>query len=179
MGDPARAARHQELAASYGAMREYYQQREPVLAQAMADRLDWEDATTASRQLAIAADAELRRRHPGQKIEPLRSAEPTPTSDTTSKHLHPSERITGLAAWISDLTAQHHAFLARMDERRRLRVPGKDLNWADHGEAFPIWRTLGRDAILQPPKPQITPQRRSSSSPPSMASNRKLEAESQ
>jgi hypothetical protein len=29
--------------------------------------------------------------------------------------------------------------------------------WADLGEAFPAWRTPGRDAILQPPKPQITP----------------------
>ena len=33
------------------------------------------------RSLAIAADAELRRRHPDQKIEPLRSAEPAPVSD--------------------------------------------------------------------------------------------------
>ena len=42
----------------------------------MADRQEWEQATARSRHLAIAADAELRRRHPDRKIEPLRSAEP-------------------------------------------------------------------------------------------------------
>jgi hypothetical protein len=42
----------------------------------MADRQEWVHATAKSRQLAITADAELRRRHPSQKIEPLRSSEP-------------------------------------------------------------------------------------------------------
>ena len=49
----------------------------------MAARQDWKQATGQSRRLALAADAELRRRHPGRKIEPLRSAEPgvdTPTA---------------------------------------------------------------------------------------------------
>jgi len=46
----------------------------------MTDRQEWEHATARSRHLAIAADAELRRRHPNQKIEALRSAEPAPSS---------------------------------------------------------------------------------------------------
>ena len=77
-GDHDRAGRHETLAASYRALRDLYQQREQTLAQAMADRQEWEHATASSRHLAIAADAELRRRHPGRKIEPLRSAEPSP-----------------------------------------------------------------------------------------------------
>ena len=81
-GDHDRAGRQETLAASYRALRDLYQQREHALAQAMADRQDWEHATANSRHLAIAADTELRRRHPGQKIEPLRSAEPAPVSDT-------------------------------------------------------------------------------------------------
>ena len=81
-GDHDRAGRHETLAASYRALRDLYQQREHTLAQAMADRQDWEHATAGSRHLAIAADTELRRRHPGQKIEPLRSAEPVPVTDT-------------------------------------------------------------------------------------------------
>jgi hypothetical protein len=36
-------------------------------------------------------------------------------------------------------------------------VPSEDPDWEDLGDAFPAWRALGRDAILQPPKPQITP----------------------
>jgi hypothetical protein len=35
-------------------------------------------AARAERHLAVAADAELRRRHPGQRFTPLRSAEPLP-----------------------------------------------------------------------------------------------------
>ena len=68
-GDHDRASRHECLAASYRAMRDHYQQQEQAPAQAMADRQDWEHATTSSRQLAIAADAELRRRYPDRKIE--------------------------------------------------------------------------------------------------------------
>jgi hypothetical protein len=156
-GDRARARRHEELAASYRAMREYYQQREAVLGQAMADRLEWENATTASRHLAVAADAELRRRHPGQKIEPLRSAEPAPVSGADQRHLPADQRISELATWIRDLVAQHKEFRARMDEGRDLMVPSQDPHWVGLGESFPAWRVLGQNAILQPPKPQITP----------------------
>ena len=63
-GDPGTAARQQELAASYHALHQAYQQRETVFATTMADRADWDAATRAQRHLAVAADAELRRRHP-------------------------------------------------------------------------------------------------------------------
>ena len=79
-GDHDRAARHEHLAASYRALRDHYQQQEQALAQAMADRQEWEQATAGSRRLAIAADAELRRRHPDRKIEPLRSASQPPSA---------------------------------------------------------------------------------------------------
>jgi L-rhamnose isomerase len=36
----------------------------------MAGRQEWEQATAGSRLLAIAADAELRRRYPGQRLDP-------------------------------------------------------------------------------------------------------------
>ncbi|MGH3187443.1 MAG: MobF family relaxase [Streptosporangiaceae bacterium] len=159
VGHHNRAARHEDLAASYLTMREYYQQRETLLAQAMEDRLDWEHATTQSRHQAIGADTELRRRHPGQKIEPLRSAEPVPASEIGSEHEHSplDQRIGEMAAWICDLTTQHQTFRARMHERRRLMVPSKHPDWADPGEAFSGWRAPGRDAILQPPRPEITP----------------------
>jgi hypothetical protein len=48
----------------------------------LADRLGYVQLAERSRRRAIAADAELRRRHPGRKIEPLRSAEPARASDT-------------------------------------------------------------------------------------------------
>jgi len=36
-------------------------------------------------------------------------------------------------------------------------VPAEDPDWEDLGEAFSAWRAPAGDAILQPPKPQITP----------------------
>jgi ATP-dependent exoDNAse (exonuclease V) alpha subunit len=157
--DHARARRHETLAASYRAMRDHYQQQETTLAGTMTDRLEWEHASSHSRHLAIAADAELRRRHPDTRIEPLRSAEPAPVSDTDRADLvlAPDKKIGEMAAWIRDMAAQRQAFREKIEERQGLKVPSEDPDWDDLGEAFPAWHPPGRDAILQPPKPQITP----------------------
>ena len=53
----------------------------------MADRADWKAATRVRRHLAVAADAGLRRRHPGQRFTPLRSAEPHPATDAQRAEL--------------------------------------------------------------------------------------------
>ena len=158
-GDHARAGQHETLAASYRALRDLYQQREQTLAEIMADRQEWERATARSRHLAIAADAELRRRHPDQKIEPLRSGEPVPASGTEREQLHPAlgAEFTESATWIRDLAAQRQAFRARMDRRQRLMMPGDDLDWTGLDETSPSLWAPHRDAILQPPKPRITP----------------------
>ena len=157
--DHDRAGRHEALAASYRALRDLYQQREQTLAQTMADRREWEHATARSRHLAIAADAELSRRHPDQRIESLRSAEPALVTDTEHEQLHPvpDSNLTETAARIRDLAAQHRAFREKMDERLRLMKPGKDPDWTSLSERLPTWWTPHRVAILQPPKPEITP----------------------
>src|SRR6202012_369914 len=67
------AARQAALAASYRAMHDTYRQRESALATTAQDRTDWEHATRQQRRLAVAADTELRRRHPAQPWPPLRS----------------------------------------------------------------------------------------------------------
>ena len=161
-GDHARAGRHEELTASYRAMADQYQQQETIFAQTMADRQDREHATGHSRRLAVAADAELRRRHPDLRIEPLQSAEPVPVSDIDRDQaaLAPDRKIGEMAAWIRDLAAQRQAFRQKIEERQGLMVPSEDPDWGDLGEAFPAWQAPGRDAILQPPKPQITPSAR-------------------
>ncbi len=161
-GDHARAGRHKTLAASYRALRDHYQQREQALTQAITDRQEWEHATEQSRRLAIAADAELRRRHPGQKNEPLRSAEPAPASDIEREQLHqaPDGMFTETPPGIRDPAIQRQVSRAEIDERPLLLAPGEDPVWGDLGKAFPAWQAHGRDAILQPPKPEITPSAR-------------------
>jgi conjugative relaxase-like TrwC/TraI family protein len=153
--DQDRAARHEYLAASYRALRDHYQQQERALARAMADRQEWEQATARSRYLAIAAAAELRRRHPTRKIEPLRSAEPVLVSDAGRQHQDLVPQGSSETTPIRDLEAQRQAFRARMDEHRNL-APREDAAWSGLGEASPALPPWG-DAILQPPKPQITP----------------------
>jgi len=96
--DHARAARQEALADSYRALRDLYQQREHTLAKVMTDRQEWEHATIGSRHLAIAADTELRRRHPGQTIEPLLSAEPAVSVG------EPDGKLSETATRIRDLT---------------------------------------------------------------------------
>jgi hypothetical protein len=158
-GDRARADRHEELAVSYQAMSSHYRQKEMAFAEVTADRVEWEHATAHSRRLAAAADAELRRRYPDLRIEPMRSAEPVPIGDIDRNQLTlaPDEKIGEMTAMVRDLAAQRHAFREKIEERQGLMVPNEDPEWGDLGEAFPAWQAPGRDAILQPSKPQITP----------------------
>jgi hypothetical protein len=86
---PDAAAAHEKLAASYRAVAAIYRSHEMTLAATQEDRHQWDAITEQPRRLAIAADNELRRRHPDHKLLPLRSAEtetrhpsrarPTPT----------------------------------------------------------------------------------------------------
>jgi hypothetical protein len=162
IGDHDRAARHEHLAASYRAMRDRYQRREQILAPVMVARRKWEHATAGSRHLAIVADAELRRRYPSQKIEPLRSAETTLATGIEFEQLHQATdgKLTETAAWIRDLARQQQTVRARSAEHSRLVAFGEDPAWGDLGKVFPGRRASGRDEILQLPKPEIIPSER-------------------
>jgi hypothetical protein len=94
----------------------------------------------------------LRRRHPDQKIDPLRSAEPSPATDTGRDGKRPE---TG--TWMRDLAAQHQAFRETLNQHQHLMTPRDDPDWAASGATLPSWWAPHPDAILQPPKPEITP----------------------
>jgi hypothetical protein len=134
-------------------MRDHYQQQQQALAQTMAHREEWEQATAGSRRLAIAADAELRRRHPDQKIEPLRSAEPDLLSDTEHEQAHPApgQEISQIQQELSRATLQN---------RQAPKAPPEDPSRSGLDTLFSSRKTLGQAAILQPPKPSIAPSTR-------------------
>jgi hypothetical protein len=154
-GDRSHAAAGHKLAAGYQALEQAYREREAVFAQTMADRGDWDAATRAQRQLADAADAELRRRHPEQSWPALRSAEPQPV--TQDEHGIPTagERSNEAAQRITDLAARHREFTVKLAERQSLMTPAEDPDMEDLDPAFPAWTEPDRDAILQPPRLQI------------------------
>jgi hypothetical protein len=45
----------------------------------------------------------------------------------------------------------------RLADRQSLMVPSEDPDYGDLGQSFPPWTGHSRDAIVQPPKPQIRP----------------------
>ena len=158
-GQDEAAARHRVLAASYRALHDAYRDREAVFAAVMEDRAEWDAATRAQRHLAIASDAELRRRRPGQRFAPLRSAEPQPATDAQRAELTLTAegQIREISPWIKDLAAGRRAFADRLADRQSLMIPAEDPDYGDLGQAFPAWTGADKDAILQPPKPEIPP----------------------
>jgi hypothetical protein len=160
-GDEQAASRQQILADSYRAMHDAYHERETLFATTMADRTDWEQATRQQRHLAVAADAELRRRHPDQRFPPLRSAEPEPVTQAQRDELTMTAGETKeMGQWIKDLAAEHHTFADKLADRQSITIPSEDPDYGDLGQAFPNWTGRAKDAILQPPKPEIRPSAR-------------------
>lgn len=125
----------------------------------MADRTEWEAATRQQRQLAVAADAELRRRHPGQYLAPLRSAEgrPAARAQRAELTLTAREETPESGQWIKDLAADRRTFADRLADRQSVKIPSEDPHYGDLGPAFPAWTGPGQEPILQPPKPKIPP----------------------
>jgi conjugative relaxase-like TrwC/TraI family protein len=154
-GDHDQAARREALAASYRAMHDFYRKRETVFAATMADRVDWERATRGQRQLAVAADAELRRRHPSQPWQPLRSAEPEPVSHRQQDTVSVVETLDAAEERMADLASRQREFADRLADRQSQMIPAEDPDYEPLGLAFPAWTDPGRAAILQPPAPQI------------------------
>ena len=72
----------------------------------------------SQRHLAIAADAELRRRHPEQRFPPLRSAEPEPPTDSPRDELTQTAEE---ARWASG----SRTWLPRTDVRPQARRPAE------------------------------------------------------
>ena len=175
-----RAARHDFWAASYQAMANRYRQQEETFTHVMQDRHNWEQATAASRHLANAADAELRRRHPNQRIEPLRSAEPAPANLARCEEvtLGSGRQIGKIAQWIHELATQRKAFREKHEQCQGLMIPSENPVRENLGQAFPRQTAFQREAILQPPKPEIRPSAKILKVPGSATPHQKQPAES-
>src|SRR5690242_3805151 len=139
-------------------MEAFYRAQETELEQTMEARRDWEHATERTRRLAVAADAEIRRRHPERNLEPLRSAEPVVTKHEREQlALTPGEESYEPPEWITRLAAERRAVRERLDERKAVRIPSEDPDYEYEGEAWPAWTDRDRDAIFQPPRPHMQP----------------------
>ncbi|HET9898473.1 MAG TPA: hypothetical protein VFQ44_26385 [Streptosporangiaceae bacterium] len=69
-------------------------------------------------RLAVAADSDLRRRHPVQRLEPLRSAEPLVSEDERAQlNLQPGALDYTTPDWISELAHERRQVREHLDER--------------------------------------------------------------
>ncbi len=75
--EPQSADHHRALAAMWRAMERKATSVAGQLAKVQETRAQWGALTEPTRRAAVAADLELRRRHPDMELEPLRSAEPS------------------------------------------------------------------------------------------------------
>ena len=200
--DPAIAARQQNLATIWHAMHTRAASLAEELAAAQETRRQWAALTEPTRRMALAADLELRRRHPDAKLAPLTGtadAGPAPADRTDARAWvrqvlvpdpatppAPSERQTSASNPAGDVPVRHAAFrqqldrsdaaiagdaaerLARiMDNARRAQEQIDYLRgqpeYADHDNTIylgPAWNVQARrerDAIIQPPKPDLAP----------------------
>jgi hypothetical protein len=156
------AARQQALAASYRAMHDAYTEREATFASswptgptgtpppATSGTSPW--PLTPSSAAATPAGTTRRCAPPSPRPPPKPSAPDLP--------LTAGEQIPQTAQWIKDLAVQRRAFADRLADRQSLTIPAEDPDYGDLGQAFPPWPAPARDAILQPPKPEIQPSER-------------------
>ena len=94
---------------------------------------------------------------PGHRCVPLN---PSPSYEDEHGVPAAGESSDEAAQRITDLAAQHREFSAKLAERQSLMTPAEDPDFEDLGPAFPAWTEPDRDAILQPPRPQIQPSER-------------------
>jgi hypothetical protein len=206
--DSGAAERHRALARMWQAMHGKATQIADVLATAQETRRQWEALTESTRRTAVAADLELRRRHPGVRLEPLRSVEPTlagadkPITAMPQEHVWVQETLDGgshladvattapghkqdQVPVIADREVPNQLTMALKPETASQPVPEELLRIRDNARRIqeqidqlrtipefaedddatylgPGWVSLvrrDRDAVLQPPKPDLTPAR--------------------
>jgi hypothetical protein len=198
--DPATTARQHELGRLWHAMHAKAKAITTTLASAQETRRQWAALTEPTRTMALAADLELRRRHPDVKLTPLRSAEPAPTRSSPGTAPWVTQAFTvsppvtqPRAGTISSIDMQQNATgspgarrppelaeldinpsvasrLAEIAKQARLAQQQIDSlaalpQFADAeqsvctGPAWDVQARRERDAIIQPPKPEIVPSR--------------------
>ena len=138
------------------ALQPAYRRIEARLAEAMDDRLAWEQITAGPRRLAVAADSEISRRNPDKRIEPIRSAEPrAPEHDEITKP-QPEAKPVEPSEWATQLAEQRRAFQQKLEECQNVLIPDEDPDYGFVGHAWPQ-QERDPDAILQPPRPELRP----------------------
>jgi hypothetical protein len=174
--DPAVRARHAQMARTWAAMHAKATEIAVTLAAAQETRRQWARLTDATRTAGLAADTELRRRHPDARLTPLVPAQEAaqasgqaifqvfqqPEGTPAAAVPGPAE-LTGLD--ISPAVAEQVTRIAKQAHRAQEQIDylaGLPEYADEHQTIFtgPAWDVLARrqrDAIIQSPRPEIVP----------------------
>ena len=186
--DEQAAVRHEQLARIWRALEAKAATEAGIFAAAQQTRRQWQTVTEPTRRIAIAADLELRRRHPARQIPPLRPhpaeadriaspANPAPSAGVdglpgrtepaaSDRHAADAELTLGLTRQAAHeqipeqvLRIRQNASIAqaRLDDLAHLPLPGTDAHDLSPGPAWPAPAGPERDAVLQPPRPDVVP----------------------
>jgi len=134
-----------------------HRSNEAKFAETMDARREWEETTRQARHDALAAHSEYIRRHPDTDLLPLKSAEPDTPSEEEQAQLHQPAETYEAPSWLADMAERTRAANEEIANRRSMEVPHEeDHEWQGRqawGQPAPMYR----DAVLQPPPPQIPP----------------------
>jgi hypothetical protein len=171
--DTKRQARQEAIAREAYAKAAWFRARESEYAVADAVYREYMEKTAPERQLAVAADAEYRTRHPEEKLEPLRSAEPEPITDEEREAFWPgqdsAERDVGQERpgtereeavrprWVEELAERLARAQEKLAEREALQLPSEDPEAGGLGMAWPDLLGRERDPLLHPAELHIRP----------------------
>jgi hypothetical protein len=169
--DQRTAARQQRLARIWRVLEVKAAREAEMFAAIKETRQQWEAVSQATRRIAVAADLELRRRRPDLPIQPLRPhpaeregpADPAPDDRSAETHsqlmlgLTPEAAHQGIPEHVLRIRDNTKAAQAKLDELASLREPATDTDDLSPGLARPANQQRDRDAVLQPPRPEVVP----------------------
>lgn len=179
--DEVTAGRHRQLAGIWRALEGKAAGEAEMFAAVQETRRQWETLTETTRTVAIAADTELRRRHPGMQIEPLRphpaeadgitypvAPDPVPESQPAPGSQRDSDGQFALGLTLQTAQDEIPAQVLRIRENARIvqaklddlaSLPQRPAaeDGRSPGPAWPAQTRPDRDAVLQPPRPDVVP----------------------
>jgi hypothetical protein len=150
-GDTERQARQEAIAREAYSKAAWFRGRETEYAVADAVHREYMEKTAPERRLAVAADAEYRNRHPAEKLEPLRSAEPEPVTDEERDAFWPGGRDPERPGAEREEAPEPH-WAKDLVERLAAQQAQKEVTGAaQQSAAGPEASTEDRDAVREEP----------------------------
>jgi hypothetical protein len=154
--DPGTAARHEQLAAAWHDMQATATRVADDLVQADETRRQWQQLTEPTRQASLAADLELRRRHPEQAAKQAAAEVREPAGDQT-------QELSGETGWdsvvarVASISEEARTAQEKLDELRDIRIPSEDGKAPYLGPAWTLFPGRDCGAIVQAPQPGVSP----------------------